>query len=128
MYKSYKADWYKERYSLPEDYNIQGLLSYGAWNTQKYFSKLNSILDDLGIKHNGRQLDGFLRNIYELEIGVNTTGLLLFMVEQCYLNMFTWLVFLVQIKIYILEVVAVCIQKCGLWISLYQTGVLVMIV
>lgn len=68
MYKSHKADWYKERYSLSQDYCLQGLLSYGAWDKQKHFNKLKNILDKLGIKHVGRQLDGFLSNIYEIEI------------------------------------------------------------
>ncbi len=68
MYKSHSAEYYKTRFCLPEDYNISGLLSYGAWDEQKHFNKIHKILDELNIKYSSKQLTGFLSHIYEIEI------------------------------------------------------------
>lgn len=69
MYKSFAAEEFKIFLKIPLDYKIKGFLSYGAWDEEKHFNKITSILKELGIANTPRRLDGFLSHVLELTIG-----------------------------------------------------------
>lgn len=68
MYKSLTAEDYRKFLSLPADYAVHGLLSYGAWDENKHINKIQKLLNDLGIKYTAHKLDGFLSHALELKI------------------------------------------------------------
>ncbi|MDE1975362.1 MAG: hypothetical protein KGI49_02530 [Patescibacteria group bacterium] len=69
MYKSFTAQEFKKMLSLPEDYRIDGLLTYGAWDEPKHHAKLRKALDGLEIRYGSKVLGGFLQHALEIETG-----------------------------------------------------------
>ena len=70
MYKAFTAQEFKKMLSLPDDYHIDGLLTYGAWDEPKHHSRLCEAMDGLGIKYSAKLLEGFL--LHALEIKMET--------------------------------------------------------
>jgi purine-nucleoside phosphorylase len=69
MYKAFTAGEFKKMLSLPDDYHVDGLLTYGAWDEPKHHSRLCEAMDGLGIKYSAKLMEGFL--LHALEIRVN---------------------------------------------------------
>jgi len=68
MYKAFTASDFKKMFKLPDDYKVEGLLSYGAWDRNKHDQKIQEIIKELGISFSTRKLDGFLDYILEINI------------------------------------------------------------
>ncbi len=58
MYKAQTAEQLKTHFDLPENYSVEGLLSYGSYDEQKHFDKLHATLTELGIQHSSKKLSG----------------------------------------------------------------------
>lgn len=48
MYKSFTEKDFKKTLGLPEDYHVDGTLSYGSWNSDEQKAQLEKTLADLG--------------------------------------------------------------------------------
>lgn len=68
MYKSFSAQDFRKQFGLPDDYHIEGFLSYGAWDRDKHARKLEETLKSLGVAFSLKTPDGFLLYITEIEI------------------------------------------------------------
>lgn len=68
MYKAWTPIEMRERLGLSQDYSLSGFISYGAWDDEKHFNNLKVALNDLGIKSEYRNLEGFLRHILEFTV------------------------------------------------------------
>lgn len=68
MYKTFTAEEYKKLFSLPEDYNVEGLLSYGGWKEEEKRDEIKQILVNNKIPHVIKTLDGFLSRVMEIKI------------------------------------------------------------
>lgn len=70
MYKSFTDEEFRRYFSLSEDYKVEGLLSYGAWDEEKHRSKIKKIIEDENISCSSQIMDGFLSHVLELKIGI----------------------------------------------------------
>ena len=68
MYKAFTAEEYKKHFLLPNNYSVEGLISYGAWDEDKHRNKIQKTLEELGISYMTKIMDGFLFNVLELKI------------------------------------------------------------
>lgn len=68
MYKSLSAEDYKKLAELPSDYEIDGMLCYGTWDTKKHAIILKNIIDSLGKECTYGTLPYFLEKMIEFNI------------------------------------------------------------
>lgn len=68
MYKSMTSADYKKFLSLPDDYQIEGFLSYGAWDEEKQRGNLIKSLNNLNIEFTTQIYNGFLNRVLEIKI------------------------------------------------------------
>jgi len=68
MYKELNAQDLKKYFGLPEDYIVEGFLSYGNYDVQDMYHHILTSFDRLKIQPAVRQLQNFLQNIFEVAI------------------------------------------------------------
>jgi len=68
MYKSLTAEEHKKYFSLPQNYKVDGFLSYGAWDEEKHRDKIKKTLENMGISYVSKTLEGFLYRILEITV------------------------------------------------------------
>jgi purine-nucleoside phosphorylase len=68
MYKARTAEEAKMHFGFPINYKVESFLSYGAWDDQKHINKLNTVLSELNLKHEFKQLNNFLSRLYEVNV------------------------------------------------------------
>lgn len=62
MYKSYIREDYIKHFKMPEDYQVAGFLSIGAWKVEKYLDLIK------GLGYTVNRLSDFFGSIYELKL------------------------------------------------------------
>ncbi|MEK7607366.1 MAG: hypothetical protein AAB484_00335 [Patescibacteria group bacterium] len=67
MYKAKTSKDWKEYFKLPVEYKIDGFISYGSWDVEKYFKVFESIIRDMKSDVEIKKLQGFLSNIFEIK-------------------------------------------------------------
>jgi len=68
MYKAMTPTDYKKFLSLPDDYQVEGFLSYGAWDGDKHRENIVKTLKDLNIQFTTQTYEGFLMHVLEIKI------------------------------------------------------------
>lgn len=68
MYKAMNAQDYRKFFSLPDDYQVEGFLSYGAWDEDKHRNKIIKTLKDLQAEFTTQTYEGFLSRVLEIKI------------------------------------------------------------
>ena len=68
MYKAFSAQEFRDHFKLPNDYVVEGFLSYGAWDREKHVANIQKVLHDLGIECTISTREGFLSYVSELKI------------------------------------------------------------
>ena len=56
MYKSFTAEDYKKHFSLPENYEVEGFLSFGSWNEEKHRDEIFHILKENNVLYSFKVL------------------------------------------------------------------------
>ncbi|MEI6396719.1 MAG: hypothetical protein WCO48_01430 [Candidatus Taylorbacteria bacterium] len=69
MYKTFTRSDFRKMFELPEDYVVDGFLSYGAWDIEKQRTNIKDVLKELNIEFSVGKLHGFLEHIFEINIG-----------------------------------------------------------
>jgi purine-nucleoside phosphorylase len=69
MYKAFTKTDFIMLFNLPDDYHVDGLLSYGAWDVEKHRTNIKSIMKEMNIDFSVGKLHGFLDHIFEINIG-----------------------------------------------------------
>lgn len=72
MYKELNAQDFKKYFDLPEDYTVDGFLSYGNYDIQDMKAHLARSLERFKLKTDLKQQHRFLQNIFEAKIGNKT--------------------------------------------------------
>ena len=69
MYKSHTVEDFKKYFGLPEDYTIDGVLSYGTWRKNEHKKLLKEILTEKGLWVEYEQLgESFLREVLVFKV------------------------------------------------------------
>lgn len=69
MYKSHTIDDFKKYFGLPEDYKVDGVLSYGSWRKNEHKELLKEIISEQGYKVEYERLgESFLREVLVFKI------------------------------------------------------------
>lgn len=68
MYKAFSAADYKAHLGLPEDYRVDGMLSYGTWDRDKQIELFKGFLMNSGKQFEYGTLPGFLVNLVEFNV------------------------------------------------------------
>jgi len=69
MYKAFTASDFRKMFGLPDDYVVEGFLSYGAWNVEKQHLKIKEVLKGLEVDYTINKLTNFLGYVFEINIG-----------------------------------------------------------
>ena len=72
MYKSLTKNDYQKMLKLPNNYQIDGVLSYGHYDLKKQLDRLKKSLSNLNIDYQITQLNGYLQNILEIKTPKST--------------------------------------------------------
>lgn len=62
------ASDYRKFFSLPDEYLVEGFLSYGAWDEEKHRNKIIKTLQDLNIDFTTQVYEGFLSRVLEIKV------------------------------------------------------------
>lgn len=69
MYKALSASDFRKMLKLPDEYAVEGFLSYGAWDREKQNLNIQRVMRDLEIAYSVGHLEGFLEYILEINVG-----------------------------------------------------------
>ncbi len=69
MYKGHTVDDFRKYFGLPENYKVDGILSYGSWRKSEHKELLKEIIQEHGFKVEYEQLgESFLREVLVFKI------------------------------------------------------------
>lgn len=68
MYKEFTAAYWRAHLKLPDDYSVEGMLIYGAWDEKRFFGLLEASLSRQGVAYQKTDLPDFLDRMMEFVI------------------------------------------------------------